>query len=69
MHSFTMDGANIAARYIRSDYGPFQAKAGDPALARLDDVSVEGGRRPILFANLELTGTFCVTRCFSLRCI
>jgi hypothetical protein len=64
MHSFTLDGAPIAARYIRSDYGPFQAKARDPALARLDDVSVKGGRRPILFAKLELTGVFCFTLYF-----
>jgi hypothetical protein len=64
MHSFTVDGADVAHRKINADYGPFPARDGYPALAQLYDVTVEGGRRPMLFANLELTGVFCFTLYF-----
>jgi hypothetical protein len=61
-HKFTVDGTHVADKILKGDAEPF-AHGPTAPLMFLPDVAVEGGRRPLMFVELELTGapTYVVT--------
>jgi hypothetical protein len=48
-----MDGTSIGSLILRADHGPFSV---EKPFVTMQDVSAEGGRRRLMFGNLELTG-------------
>jgi hypothetical protein len=51
-----MDGTRVADKILTADHGPFKLQG--PPVYTLTDVTVPGGRRELMFADLQLTGMF-----------